>query len=153
MSFKAVVTFIIILLFCHPSEGQQQDGSVFERRITIHAENQPLSSILDQISWQAKVYFSYDASTIETADIQSISAVDKSLYSILYQLFNPEEYLLQELDNQIIISKNANKNNNLLIQTDSIPVKYFFLSGKIVDRKREDPIPYASVSVLNKPIG
>jgi hypothetical protein len=32
-------------------------------------------------------------------------------------------------------------------------VKYFFLSGKIIDRKKENPITYASVSILNKPIG
>jgi hypothetical protein len=82
MKFKAVITYIIILLFCLDSQGQQQDGSVFERRITLHAENQPLSAILDQISWQAKVYFSYDASTIETAEIHSIEAIDKSLFSI-----------------------------------------------------------------------
>ncbi len=153
MSFKAVLTFIAILLFCLSTLGQQQDGSVFERRITIHAQSQPLSAILDQISWQAKVYFSYDASTVETAEIHSIGAIDKSLFSIMHQLFNPQEYLLKELDNQIIISKKTAENNNLLIQADSIPVTYFFLSGKIIDRRKEDPISYASVSVLNKPIG
>src|SRR5690606_6532955 len=33
------------------------------------------------------------------------------------------------------------------------PAKYFFLSGKIVDSKKQFPIKYASISLLNKPIG
>ena len=153
MLLKAGITYIIILLFCLAAAGQQQDGSVFERRITIHTENQPLSSILDQISWQAKVYFSYDALAIESAENHSISAIDKSLFSIMHELFDPQEYLLKELDNQIIILRKAQADSNLLLKTDSIPVKYFFLTGKIVDRKKNDPIAYASVSVLDKPIG
>ncbi|MFW6371545.1 MAG: carboxypeptidase-like regulatory domain-containing protein [Bacteroidota bacterium] len=152
MHLKAVITFIIILLFCLPSRGQQQDGSVFERRITIHAQNQPLSTILNQISWQAKVYFSYNASSVEASQNYSFTAVDKSLFSILNQLFDPREYLFKELDNQIIILKKDTEYNPL-VKTDSIPVKYFFLTGKILDRKKESPVPYASVSVKGKPIG
>ncbi len=152
MRLKAVITFIAILLYCLPSRGQQQDGSVFERRITIHAQNQPLSVILDQISWQAKVYFSYDASSVEAAETHSIAVIDKSLYSILNQLFNQQEYIFKERENQIIILK-KHTNDKLSANTDSIPVKYFFLTGKILDRRKENPVSYASVSVKNKPIG
>jgi hypothetical protein len=152
MSLKAVSTLVTILLFWPDLYGQQQDGSVFERRITVHADEQSLTSILDQISWQAKVYFSYDASLVETSKVHSIDATEKSLYSVMNQLFDPKDFSFAELDNQIIILKKY-VNGQSLVQADSIPIKYFFLAGKILDRRKENPVPYASVSLKNKPIG
>jgi hypothetical protein len=153
MHAKFIWGFVTILLLSFPSSGQQQDGSVFERRISIQAENQPLNTILDQISWQARVYFSYDASLVEAGKTYTIQVVEKSLYSVLNQLFNSEEFQFTELENQVIITKQKDSGMQEITIPDSIPVKYFFLSGKILDRKKEFPISYASVSVINKPIG
>lgn len=151
---KRFIGIFSILLLGFQLFGQQQDGSVFERRISIQVENQPLPSILDQISWQARVYFSYDASLVEAGKRYSVEAVNKSLFSVLNELFNPENFLLTELENQIIITRKQEDLSLVLpTVTESIPVKYFFLSGKIFDQKKEEPISYASVSVFNKPIG
>lgn len=152
MNRRAVPAIITILLFWLNLSGQQQDGSVFGRRVTIHADNQPLSAILDQISWQTRVYFSYDASIVESGVNHSLEAIDKSLYAVMNQLFNPEEFELTELENQIIISKRKNDSTGPVL-SNNIPEKYFFLSGKLLDRRKKDPIPYASVSVTDKPIG
>lgn len=149
---QLTILFAILLLPIY-SKAQQQNGSVFENRITISQKNQPVNSILDQISWQAGVYFSYDASILSQNQKFSIEVHDKSLYTVLNQLFNPNEFKFKELENQIIISKNENENLSEELKADSIPVKYFFLSGKIVDSKKQDPIKYASISLLNKPIG
>lgn len=149
---QLTILFAILLLPIY-SKAQQQNGSVFENRITISQKNQPVNSILDQISWQAGVYFSYDASILSQNQKFSIEVNDKSLYTVLNQLFNPNEFKFKELENQIIISKNENENLSEELKADSIPVKYFFLSGKIVDSKKQDPIKYASISLLNKPIG
>lgn len=150
---KQLTILFAILLLPIFSKAQQQNGSVFENRVTISQKNQPINSILDQISWQAGVYFSYDASILSQNQKFSIEVNDKSLYTVLNQLFNPNEFKFKELENQIIISKNNEGSLPEEIQPDSIPVKYFFLSGKIVDNKKQDPIKYASISLLNKPIG
>ena len=68
-------------------------------------------------------------------------------------MFNPIEFKFIELENQVIISKKTDEKLPDEIKLDSIPVKYFFLSGKIIDDKKENPIKYASVSLVNKPIG
>lgn len=153
MHAKFIWGFVSILLLNFHSVGQQQDGSVFERRISIQAENQPLTTILDQIGWQARVYFSYDASLVNAEKTYTIQVIEKSLFSVLNQLFNPEKIQFTELENQVIISKRKDSGANEITVPDSIPVKYFFLSGKILDRKKEFPISYASVSVFNQPIG
>lgn len=152
--FKAYSSILItILLFVQLSFGQQQDGSVLERRITIIQENQPLARILEQISWQAGVYFSYNASLLNAEKNYSIDAADKSLFTVLNELFMHEKVKFTELENQVIISEKFDSEKLISSKSDSIPVKYFFLSGKIVDFKNGDPIKYASISLFNKPIG
>jgi hypothetical protein len=148
-----LVILLAILLLSTSLKAQQQNGSVFENRVTINQKNQLINSILDQISWQAGVYFSYDASILNSIQKYSIEATDKSLYTVLNQLFNPSVFKFIELENQIIISKITDSKLPVEIHVDSIPVKYFFLSGKIVDDKKENPIKYASISLLNKPVG
>lgn len=147
------VILLAILLLSVSSKAQQQNGSVFENRVTISQKDQPINFILDQISWQAGVYFSYDAAILNSTQKYSIEASDKSLYTVLNQLFDPGEFKFMELENQVIISRITDENLPEELKVDSIPVKYFFLSGKIIDDKKDDPIKYASVSLLNKPIG
>ncbi len=145
-----LVSILLLSLFC---KGQQQDGSVLENRVTISQKNQPLSFILDQLSWQAGVLFSYDASVIDADKKYTIDAADRSLYNVLNELFSPKKFNFTELENQVIISKKPDDETVKTIQPDTIPVKYFFLSGKVVDDKKGRPIEYASVSIFNKPIG
>jgi len=152
--FKKLFVILLAILFLSTiSKAQQQNGSVFENRVTISQKNQPINFILDQISWQAGVFFSYDASILNSTQKYSIEVSDKSMYTVLNQLFNPSEFKFMELENQVIILKINDESLPDEIKVDSIPVQYFFLSGKIVDNKKEDPIKYASVSLFNKPIG
>ena len=153
MNRKIYLIILAILLLTEFVTGQQQNGSVFENRVTINQINQPINSILDQISWQAGVYFSYNASLLDSNKKYSIEATDKSLFTILNQLFDPSEFEFIELENQVIISKKNEETETRTILKDTIPVKYFFLTGKIVDSKKLTPIKFASVSLLNKPIG
>lgn len=144
--------FVTILLLSLITLGQQQDGSVFERRVTIQQENQLLEHILEQISWQAGVYFSYDAMVVNPAQEISVDIENKSLYHVLNDLFDPEEYVLRERENQVIIAEKVD-DHNTLADLDTIPFKYFFLRGKLIEERREKAVPYASVSVLQKPVG
>lgn len=152
--YKLKISILVtILLFSASIYGQSQDGSVLEKRVTLSQKSQPLSYILDQLSWQAGIYFSYDANIIDADEKYSIEATDKSLYTVLNQLFEPKVFKFSERENQVIISEIINETNPELIENDTIPIKYFFLSGKIIDDKKAEPVPYASVSIFNKPIG
>lgn len=153
MTKTSFVSICTILFFFHSAHGQQQGGSVFERRVTINEKDQPLNVILDQLSWQAGVYFSFDAGSIDSNKKYTIDAVGKSLFTALNLLFSPKTYKFTELENQVIISNRTDIDSKISAQKDTVPVKYFFLSGKIVDEKKGEPISYASVSFLNKAIG
>lgn len=150
---KKLLIIFATLLFNLICFGQQQGGSVFERRVNVNQKNQTLDLILDQISWQANVFFSYDASLINAHDKRSINANNTSLYTILNQLFDTRKFNFSELENQIIITQKNNLSDLQNTVSDSIAVKYFFLTGKLIEERKGKPIKYASVSVFNKPIG
>jgi hypothetical protein len=145
------IILITILLLSVPCMAQQQNGSVLERRVSITQQNQPINYILDQLSWQANVFFSYDASILDPERKLSVELNNKSLFTVLNKLFEFQNLKFSELENQIIISEKSNE--TITIENDSLPIKYFFLTGKIIDKKKENPIKYASVSVLNHPLG
>jgi len=145
-------TGILILLLSFTTKGQQQNGSVFEKRVSVQAENQTIEHILKEISWQAGVYFSYNPKSIGAEQKTSITAHNKSLYYILNQLFTTENFTLRERENYIIISPRKQKETPVN-EKDSLQQSFFFLKGKLIDERRENPIPYASVSLLRKPIG
>ncbi len=152
LAYLFPLLILAILLLSFQTKAQQQDGSVFERRISIDQKNQSLDLILEQISWQANVFFSYDATLINTQEKQTIEAKNISLYNVLNELFDTNKFSFSERENQIIISEK----NDLVSEipaNDSVKIKYFFLSGKLVENKKGEPIKYASVSILNKPIG
>ncbi len=148
-----IVILLTILLLSLFSKAQQQDGSVFERRITINQKKQTLDFIFEQISWQAGVYFSYDASIIDTHKIYSVDVDNKSLYTVLHQMLDPDQYQLKEKENQIIITEKKSAVVASTPKTDSIQPQYFFLSGRLIEEKKGRPVRYASVSIFNKPIG
>ncbi|HYQ58021.1 MAG TPA: STN and carboxypeptidase regulatory-like domain-containing protein [Draconibacterium sp.] len=149
---KQLVILSAILLLSLISKGQQQDGSVFERRISISQSDQSLDYILEQISWQANVFFSYDASIINTEKKINISIQNKSLYTVLNQLLDPTRYRFTERQNQVIITRRSSE-NQLNSSTDTIPVKYFSLTGRLIESRREKAIPFATISFKQKPIG
>jgi hypothetical protein len=153
MRLYSIAIFVTILLLPLYTRSQQQDGSVLERRVTLQQKDQALDHILGQISWQAGVYFSYDATLFDADKKCTVDVENKSLYTVLKELFDPLKYRFTERENQIIITKNAEEKEPTAVLPDSIPVKYFFLGGKLVEDRKGKPVPYASVSVLDKPIG
>ena len=149
---KQLIILSSILLLSFTTKGQQQDGSIFERRISIYQTDQLLDFVLEQVSWQANVFFSYDATIIDSAQKVSISAQNKSLYTVLNTLLDTTQYCFGELQNQVIITRKSD-DSELSTALDTVLAKYFFLSGKLIESRKDRPIPFASISILDKPIG
>lgn len=149
---KTIVISAAILLLSLFAWAQQQDGSVLERRVNFNLTDIALENVLEQISWQAGVFFSYDATIVDSEKKCTVVARNKSLFTVLNTLFDSQKYILTERENQIIISLKPNEEQTIA-EVDSIPAPFFFLSGKLVEQRRGNPVPYASISVKGKPIG
>jgi len=138
------------MIFCCLSfTGAAQDNeAVFlSRHFSFQLEGKTLDQVLDQISEKAGINFSYDPKLIETDLPVNASYNDKSLQFILSDLLG-SEFAFQELGNQLIIRVREPDSSN-----EPSLNGYRVISGRIMDQELEEPVPYASVSVLNKAFG
>jgi hypothetical protein len=144
---------IVFLLSFRIAFGQKECDAVLEKRISIEAKNESVSSILDSISVRAKIFFSYDPLAIDAERITDISIAGKTLRETLDILFMSKlEYQL--LGEQLIITvpevEEVKKNE---AGYEKSKPKIITFRGKVIDRDEKDALPYSSIFVLKKNIG
>ncbi|OFX60659.1 MAG: hypothetical protein A2066_08285 [Bacteroidetes bacterium GWB2_41_8] len=144
---------IVFLLLMKVSFGQKENNAALEKRITIEARNETISSVLDKISAQTQIFFSYNAALIDPAKKIDASLSDKTIKEILDIIFE-SKFVYRVLDDQIIIT------NLELVpikkkEPDSTKITAGIIkfSGKIIDREEKEPLPHTSISILKKNIG
>lgn len=94
---------IVFLLLMKVSFGQKENNTALDTKISIEARNQSITSVLDKISLQTHVYFSYNTALIDTTKRIEASLNNKTIREILDVLFEAK-LVYQALDDQIIIT-------------------------------------------------
>lgn len=143
---------IVFLLSFGNSFGQKENNSVLEKKITLQATSETIAAILDKISAQTKVFFSYDAQLIEAERKTDISVVNKSIRETLDLLFDSRfEYKI--LGDQVIIAKP--ESDQLKKKADDVNARprVIIFKGKVTDKEEKDALPYSSIFVFRKNIG
>jgi hypothetical protein len=128
--------------------AQKENNSVLEKIITLNIQNQSITSILDSISSQVHVFFSYDAVLIEADSLTDLSADGISLQATLDTLFN-SNFEYQVLGDQIIIAKPVVTNPEPVLSKP----KPIIFRGRVLDRERKEVLPYTGISILGTNIG
>lgn len=153
MSFFRIVVILCTLLPALPLKGQRQRDSVLNRLISVHADNQPVAAILEQITRENAIFFSYDASLAPFAGITSIHLENRRVSEVLHQIFRDEEFLFYGKDNHVVISA---KGSLAAYQNESVTLQLppmILLTGKIVDYSSREPMSDVSISLQNLPVG
>jgi hypothetical protein len=148
MNLKYGVLLLVFLLSFRIVCAQKENNSVLEKIINLDIQNQSITSILDSISSQAHVFFSYDAILIEADKITNLSASGINLHETLDTLFN-SNFIYQVLGDQIIISNHAETNTEPVL-SKSKPIVF---KGRVSDRERKDVLPYTGITILETNIG
>jgi len=144
---------IVFLLSFRISFGQKESNSVLEKKVSIEVNNETIASILDLISSQAQVFFSYDALMIEAEKKTDISIADKTIRETLDSLFNGK-FVYKVLGEQIIIAiPEIDEVKKKDIDVAKEKPKIIVFRGKVVDNDEKDVLPYASVFIFRKNIG
>ncbi len=144
--------FVVFLLSFGYSFGQKENKSVLERKITLQVESETIASVLEKISAQAKVFFSYDVVLIEGDKRTDISVTEKSIHETLDLLFD-SRFEYKVLGDQIIITKPATSQLKKKAEEINVRPKIIVFKGKVTDREEKDPLPYSSIYVFRKNIG
>jgi len=141
---------IIILLFFNIICFQKliAQNLVLETPVSFKVTNVSVNKALDKLSIITGYYFSYDARILNSENKITLTEKDTKLKVILEKLFS-EKLRFVVLNNHIIISKFNAKFATVFYNSDSIII----IKGKIIDSKTKNPIPYASVGILNTTSG
>lgn len=147
------ILIIVFLLSFSFVWGQEENNSVLDKKITIEVKNEPISSILDKISSQFQVFFSYDASLIETEKKTDLSVTDKTIQQTLDILFD-SKFGYKVLNEQIVITR---KEIEEVKKKEVSPIeekpKIISFRGRVIDREEKEVLPYTSISVFRSNIG
>jgi hypothetical protein len=94
---------VVFLLSGRIAFGQKENTSVLDKKITLEIQQETIAGILEKISAQAQVFFSYDASLIEADKKTDLTIADLSIRETLDSLFH-SKFGYKTLGEQIIIT-------------------------------------------------
>jgi hypothetical protein len=144
---------MIFLLSFRIAWGQKEINSVLDKKITIEITNEPIISILDKISLQTKVFFSYDASLIEADKITNLSVTDKTIQESLDSLF-ASRFVYKTIGDQIIIAlPEVAQNDEDQLADSKKKLLVIAFKGRVFDSEEKVVLPFANVSILRSNIG
>ncbi len=139
---------LLIIILPFMTNGQDEPSASLDSNVSIEIANGRLLDLLNQISAQTGIYFSYDPVLVNTDQPMSIVIDDQSIQQVLDEVFG-NKFRFNLLKNQLIItqkkSQKAGKSINQLI--------HYELSGKLLNSQNHEKVPYASISVLGHPFG
>lgn len=150
MRIKLAGLLILLLMACHSMVAQQQD-SVLNRKISVRAENLPIATILRNISTAYEIYFSFDASLINTERNTTLTAENQPVAEILNMLFPHNEFRFIQKEDYIIITSLEDLSDYPSDNKEDTDI--LTLAGKVNDALSGEPLPYVSIAVKKSPIG
>jgi hypothetical protein len=142
----SIITLLLLFLFNPDIKGQED---ILNSKFTFRAGTLKTGSALEFLSRRTGYYFTYDSKIIDTEKKTNLNVDKLPLQTILDSIFANDSIKYSVIKNHIIIFKEfedtTGKNNTG--QPLSSP-KY--ISGKIVDNETGEPLPYATIGIMNK---
>lgn len=151
--YKKAVGISILLLVTIISYGIQQQDSVLNRVISVRAEKLPVASILRLISYEQGIYFSYDASLVNTEREISLQVENMQVSEILKTIFPHGEFKFIQKEDYIIITTIEENLEFLENMEFTKPEEIITLTGRVRDFVTREPLAYVSVVVQHVAIG
>ena len=135
--FKSFVGILFLLLLWFKTPAQE-GMLLLEHRLSCQIDSATAEQILEKVVTENDLFFSFNPDILPKRK-SSIQLVNVTLRELLHKILPDDEYKLEIIDNQIIITlKELN------------PIK---LSGVVVEGKDDQPIPYASLNIVGETIG
>jgi len=147
-----ILPLVMLCCLCYPVRAQHEKDFSLKKKISLHVRDQVLGNVLDEISRQAGISFSYDPSVLNTDQLISADYDTTATELILTKLLG-EEFQIRILGDQCIVTLKKMpdpllSNKPVLSSPDILKI-----SGTVADAQTGELIPYASVSVMNEPFG
>jgi hypothetical protein len=143
-----ILAVLILLLTVH-ANGQQGINPL-DTEITLETDTLTKAALLDSISKQTDIHFSYNPELFCAQDTIMIAAQKTTILSFLKTITNTEVLGFRTLNNQIILYPiKCDENEGNVINK----IQYITIRGTITDQKKEETIPFCNISIIGQAIG
>ncbi len=148
MKFSGI-QFLLIVIFSGAtiaSPVRTYGQSILEKRVTLHADNQKIRSILSSIEKSAHIKFSYNPQSIAVDTKVSFKCIDKQLGEILDDLLSQANLTFEVVGDYIVVTERNSQTDN------EAQSSAFTVSGMVTD-DQNDPLPGVNILVKGSATG
>lgn len=150
ITLKYSLLVLFVSVFFNTARGQ---NSVLHQKITIKFSNTSVEEILKRLENKINHTFTFDESLINKQKKVSGTYTETPLKECLQSILNDSLLAFTLIDNHIVIKRKfPGKEKINTLKTDSLP-KPIVVEGKIIDAQTGKTVPFASISIKDKPIG
>lgn len=151
-SCLSCLLYLLILLPLWSQEG----GDILNKQIRIDKQKNTVYELLNYIGDSSGFYFIYDSNVVDNEAKSKINAGTYSLRDAVLRVLQSDDYELQVIGKYILINK-KNSRADVIHPLSSSPknkeVSYKQITGTILEKVSQLPIPYCSVSIEGTGIG
>lgn len=145
---KLSASFAIAVSFLTPAWGQED---VLLQTFSFRNGTIKTGAALDVISKRTGYFFTYDSKIIDTNAKTLLEARDVPLSEILRTVLTNDSLNYTVIGNHIIISRTTREAK--VDQFTAEPNEKFYISGEVTDNVTDEPLPFATVAIKNRPHG
>jgi len=134
---RMYLVLLLLLLHWFNLTGQER-SPLLERRISCQIDSSTVEQILEKVVNENDLFFSYNPDILPKGKT-SVNLTNVSVDEFLFKVLSADEYRIEKLDNQRIITRK-----------ELSPIK---LTGIVVEGRAESPVPFASLGIEGESIG
>ena len=142
--FLAIALFLLLII---PERGECQQ-SILDSTFTFRAGTIKTGNALNIITRQTGYNFTYDSRLIDQEKKTVMTFSDTKLSVVLDSILMSDSLVFSVIDKYIIISHKERQTSSPADSAKEEKVKY--ITGKIVDDETSDPLPFATIALINK---
>jgi hypothetical protein len=131
-TLRYCISFLLVIFLVVKAEPSGAQPSLFNRLISVDYKNLPVSVVLQKISKETGMRFSYDPEIVASKPRITVKTVNQPLSDILKTLFTEPGIRYREIGNQIVIYSNLPKEQ---------PEKPGNMSAVVLPAKKNVPSP------------
>jgi hypothetical protein len=140
-----VCTLFLLLLVTQKTYSQK---SILDSTYTFMSGTVKTGAALEIITRQTGFNFTYDSRLIDPEKRTVMTFGNTKLRAILVSILKNDSLVFSVIDKYIIISHAERSPSPAADSTLTIKLKY--ITGKIVDDETHEPLPFATIALLNK---
>jgi len=147
---RRLIAFFLCLFIVTVSLIAQD--SLLYQRISIPASEYSVEDALKAIENKTGLSFSYNTGLIDKRKIVTLNATGEKVIDILNSMFHDPSLHFSVIGRHLVIYRPV-KTRSINPQGITDSVYFFVISGKVVDKVNQQPLPFSSVYLFGKSTG